>query len=150
MQTLYIVWTALRHVRTSRRPAQRTPMMPFGAPRHRPLPQALFVAKIKPTLPRIVQLREELAVLLRHAAHRNQLVAGGTVSRWARELGFSTQQYIHQMAAAPHKDGNSILLDGCVLALLLGTSIWIEDENGLPSMRSHGAPSWALIRHWGN
>eukprot|EP00971_Amphidinium_carterae_P082876 1639608-Amphidinium_carterae.1 len=110
---------------------------------HYLLASVLFVAGIPVSLARVHQLRVSIALLLRSAYNKQQLLAGQPLELWAHSAAMSADEYIHR-TYAPHFR-SSTTLDAYLAAEILGMSLWVADSNDLPWMCSHPTSPRELV-----
>eukprot|EP00971_Amphidinium_carterae_P338482 6475843-Amphidinium_carterae.1 len=113
-------------------------------PRMRLYAAGLFLARIDVNTEALMTLRQSVTYWLRHAASKDLEVAGKTLELWAHQAGLSTEEFLHHTESSPYRTTGP--LDGFIMALVLGTSIWMsDDEDGL-YMCSHFARPRFLVR----
>eukprot|EP00971_Amphidinium_carterae_P124658 2469313-Amphidinium_carterae.1 len=104
----------------------------------------LFLARIEVNTEALMTLRQSVAYWLRHAATKGLDVAGKTLEIWAHESGSSLEEFLYYTDSSPYRA--FVPLDAFIMALVLGTSIWLaDDEEGL-YMCSHFARPRFLVR----
>eukprot|EP00971_Amphidinium_carterae_P142988 2832810-Amphidinium_carterae.1 len=108
---------------------------------------ALTVAKLPPTLDNVLLLRDAVEALLALALRKGLLVAGYSVLAWAHHLHFDVEEFVTLTSSAPYRLGN--VLDGYLISLVLGCSVWIYDIGDRPHMLSHSSPPQLCIKHNG-
>eukprot|EP00971_Amphidinium_carterae_P234639 4656125-Amphidinium_carterae.1 len=105
----------------------------------------LFIMHMETTMPRIQDLRDSLAQVLKLAKSQKLLIAGETVQYWARLAGMSEREYITSTNTPPYRRGNSA--DAGLMARLMGTSVWLFDQQLEPNMLSHATKPALAIQH---
>eukprot|EP00971_Amphidinium_carterae_P337811 6474840-Amphidinium_carterae.1 len=102
----------------------------------------LFLATIDINMEALITLRQSIAYWMRQAANTGSTIAGLSMEGWAQQFGYTVRDYLRHTDSPPFRMGNQ--LDGFLIALVLGLSVWMADDSGELLMCSH----FARPRFW--